>query len=144
MADRPAAPVEDLERVSEAESRLFASVRALDDTTVRSPSLLPGWTIGYVLTHLARNADSHVRRAVAAAEGVVVDQYPGGPAERAAEIEAGAHRRAAAVLEDLALSSARMLGAWAAAPDRAWSGVSRDAGGRERPLAELPVLGPWA
>ena len=36
------------------------------------------------------------------------------------------------------MSSARMLGAWAAAPDRAWTGISRDANGRERPLAELP------
>lgn len=138
MADHPTAPVDDLERVSEAESRLFASVRALDDAAVRSPSLLPGWTVGHLLTHLARNADSHVRRALAAAEGVVVDQYPGGLEERAAEIEAGADRRAASVVEDLAMSSARMLGAWAAAPDRAWTGITRDATGRERPLAELP------
>jgi maleylpyruvate isomerase len=138
MATRPAVPVDDLERVVEAESRLFASVRALDDSAMRSPSLLPGWTVGHLLTHLARNADSHVRRTRAAVERVVVDQYPGGMAERAAEIEAGAARRAASVLEDVAASSARMLGAWAAAPDRAWTGITRDATGRERPLAELP------
>jgi len=138
MASRPALPTEDLERVGEAESRLFASVRHLDDAAMRSSSLLPDWTVGHLLTHLARNADSHWRRTVASIEGVVVDQYPGGLSERAAEIEAGAGRAAAAILEDTALSSARMLEAWAAAPGGAWSGVTRDASGLERPLAELP------
>ncbi len=138
MATDPAAPVVDLERVSEAESRLFAEVRALDDATMRSPSLLPGWTVGHLLTHLARNADSHARRTLAAVEGVVVDQYPGGLAERAAEIEDGAGRHAATILEDVAVSSARMLEGWARVPDRAWAAISRDASGLERPLAELP------
>ena len=138
MATEAASPVDDLERVSEAESRLFANVRELDDATIRSPSLLPGWTVGHLLTHLARNADSHARRTLAAGNGVVVDQYPGGLAERAAEIEAGSGRRAAAILEDVAISSARMLEAWAGAPDRAWAAITRDASGLERPLAELP------
>jgi maleylpyruvate isomerase len=138
MASPPEAPTGDLERVSEAESWLFATVRALDDDDVRSPSLLPEWTVGHLLTHLARNADSHWRRTVAAIGGVVVDQYPGGLSERAAEIEAGAGRRAAGVLEDVALSSARMLEGWADVPDHAWAGITRDASGLERPLAELP------
>lgn len=138
MAMDPTAPVEDLERVSEAEARLFASVRALDDRAMRSRCLLPGWTVGHLLTHLARNADSHARRTEAAIQGAVVDQYPGGLAERAAEIEAGSGRHAAAVLEDVALSSARMIEGWATTPDRAWAGITRDASGLERPLVELP------
>lgn len=139
MATHPAAPVDDLKRVSEAESRLFSTVRALDHTAMQSPSLLPDWTVGHLLTHLARNADSHTRRTVASIEGVVVDQYPGGLAERAAEIEAGAGRRAASILEDVAMSSARMLEGWADVPDHAWAGITRDASGRERPLVELPA-----
>jgi maleylpyruvate isomerase len=138
MATHPPAPAYDLERVSEAESRLFGTVRALDDTAMRATSLLPDWSVGHLLTHLARNADSHVRRTEASVEGVMVDQYPGGPSERAAEIEAGAGRRAATIAEDVAVSSARMLEAWAGVPDRAWSGVTRDASGLERPLAQLP------
>ncbi len=138
MATTSAVPVDDLERLREAESRLAGTVRGFDDGTVRAPSLLPGWTVGHVLTHLARNADSHVRRTTASIEGVVVDQYPGGAVERAAEIDAGATRPAAAIVEDVALSSARMLDAWAGVPDRAWSGVTRDLSGRERVLAELP------
>ena len=138
MATSSPVPVDDLERVGEAEARLVSEVRTLDDAAMRSPSLLPDWSVGHLLTHLARNADSHARRTAAAVAGVVVDQYPGGMAERTAEIEAGAGRRAATILEDVALSSARMLAAWAAAPDRAWAGVTRDASGRRRPLAELP------
>ena len=138
MTTHAAAPVGDLEQVSEAEARLFAAVRALDDATMATPSLLPGWTMAHLLTHLARNADSHARRTAAAIEGVVVDQYPGGTAERQSEIDAGATRRAAAILEDVALSSARMLAAWADTPDRAWTGVTRDLSGTERALAELP------
>jgi len=132
------APVEDLARVAEAERRLFATVRALDDAAMRSSSLLPDWSVGHLLTHLARNADSHRRRAEAAIAGAVVDQYPGGMDERAAEIEAGAGRPAARVLEDVALSSARMLEAWVDVPDQAWAGITRDASGRQRPLVELP------
>ena len=138
MATPSAAPADDLAQVSEAEARLFATVRALDDADMRSPSLLPDWSVGHLLTHLARNADSHARRTAAAVAGRFVDQYPGGLAERAAAIEAGAGRRAAVILEDVAVSSARMLEGWAAVPDRAWAARSRDASGRERTLAELP------
>ncbi len=45
---------------------------------MRGPSLLPEWSDGHVLTHLARNADSVVRRMEGAARGELVDQYPGG------------------------------------------------------------------
>jgi len=138
MAPDLVVPVDDLAHASRAETQLFDGIRTLDDAAVREPCLLPGWTVGHLLTHLARNADSHARRTAAAAEGVVVDQYPGGRAERAAEIDAGAGRRSAAILEDIAESSARMLEAWAGAPTVAWAGVTRDLSGLERPLAELP------
>lgn len=131
-------PGEDLDHVAEAEERLFAAGQDLDDSALRTPSLLPGWTVGHLLTHIARNADSHRRRTIAAIHGVVVDQYPGGMDERAAEIEAGACRPAAQVLADVAMSSARMLESWSDVPDRAWAGITRDVSGRERPLAELP------
>jgi maleylpyruvate isomerase len=60
-------------------------------------------------------------------------------AERAAEIETGAGRRASSIIEDVAMSSARMLEGWADVPDYAWSGITRDSSGLERPLAELPL-----
>ncbi len=102
------------------------------------PSLLPGWTVGHVLTHVARNADSHLRRAEAAERGEVVDQYPGGFEGRAAEIGQGAARPAGALLDDLSSSSAALAAAWDGMPEGAWAHITRDVGGRERPLSALP------
>jgi maleylpyruvate isomerase len=87
--------------LSQSHQRLHATVRGLDDHQVREPSLLPGWTVAHVITHLARNADSVVRRLTAAAAGEVVDQYPGDPRRREAEIEKGADRSAAELVRDL-------------------------------------------
>src|SRR2546421_337158 len=83
-------PVAAIARVTGAHMRLLEAVDRLTDEQVLRPSLLPGWTVGHVLTHVARNADSHVRRTEAAIRGEMVDQYPGGYAAREAEIEAGA------------------------------------------------------
>src|SRR5580658_1203131 len=71
--------------------RLLATVDGLDEAGVRAPSRLEGWTVGHVLTHLARNADSHTRMLRAALRGESVEQYAGGAEERAANIEAGAN-----------------------------------------------------
>jgi maleylpyruvate isomerase len=139
MATTPAAPVEALAAVREAEGRLLDVVAGFDDAFVRGPSLLPGWTVGHLITHLARNADSQTRRTDAAIDGLVVDQYPGGSAQRSREIEQGAGRTADALRADLAASSGRLLDAWSDVPDHAWANVTRDASGSERTLRELPT-----
>lgn len=107
-------------------------------TKCEPPSLLPGWTVGHVLTHLARNADSHLRRSDAARRGEFVDQYLGGLTSREAEIEAGAARPAAAIVEDVSRSAGRVDRAWQALTPEAWLGRSRDANGQIRYLFELP------
>ena len=138
--DEPASvPLDDLTRVASAEARLASSLVTLTDEEVRRPSLLPGWTVGHVLTHVARNADSHRRRADAAARGEVVDQYAGGVAGRAAAIEDGARRPAAALVDDVARSRGAMQAAWRRVPVDRWGAVSRDVGGRARPLHTLPA-----
>ena len=139
MATIPEAPIESLAAVRESEARLLATIAPLDDATMTHPSLLPGWTVAHLLTHLARNADSHWRRTRAAIENVVVDQYPGGLEERSAEIEAGAGRRAGDVIADVRSATGRLLNAWSDVPAYAWSNVTRDATGRERSLHELPT-----
>jgi len=139
MTTSPDAPVEVLGAGREAEGRLLATIAPLDDATMARPSLLAGWTVAHLLTHLARNADSHVRRTTAAIAGVVVDQYPGGLAERAADIEAGSGRSAAAVRDDVGASTARLFEAWSDVPDDAWANVTRDASGSDRRLDELPA-----
>jgi maleylpyruvate isomerase len=131
-------PADDIEWVADAHDRCAAVVAPLTDEDVRRPSLLPGWSVGHLLTHLARNADSHVRRTRAALRGEIVDQYSGGTAGRQSEIEAGAGRPAAAVVNDVLTSARAVEAAWRDLPGDAWLAVSRDAGGEQRRLFELP------
>ncbi|MBP2414480.1 maleylpyruvate isomerase [Arthrobacter stackebrandtii] len=92
----------------EAQARLTKRTAGLSDADMRSPSALPGWSVGHVLTHLARNADAHARRLAGALAGADVPKYGRGQEQRAAEIESGAGRSAAAVLADLAASQSKL------------------------------------
>jgi maleylpyruvate isomerase len=94
-------PAEEIQGVRQAHARLHETLVGLDDATARRPSRLPGWSVGHLVTHLARNADSVVRRLAAAAEDRLIEQYEGGDAGRAAAIESGAGRTAAALVADL-------------------------------------------
>lgn len=108
-----------------------------DDLDPAAPSRLPDWTIGHVLTHLARNADSIVRVLEASARGEVVDRYEGGAAGRDREIEAGYARPVGEQLDDVAATIARLERAWAEQTD--WSGRSRETRGHEIPVSDLPA-----
>ena len=114
------------------------AIQPLTDAAVRQSIGLEGWTRGHVLTHLARNADSHCRRAAAAVRGEVIEQYAGGFEGRAAEIEAGAGRSAEVLITEFRTSSDALAAAWRGLPLPAWSQTTRDVGGRERPLRALP------
>ena len=102
----------DPQRASElcraAHARLNARVDGLDDDQVHAASRLPGWTVGHVLTHLARNADAHARRLGGALRGVDVPKYAHGPDQRRREIEDGTRRRAAEIVADLQASVQRL------------------------------------
>ncbi|MDI1462147.1 maleylpyruvate isomerase family mycothiol-dependent enzyme [Catellatospora sp. KI3] len=104
-----------------AHERLHRTLDRVDDLVVRQPSRLPGWTVGHVLTHLARNADSVLRRLRAAERGELVTQYEGGAAGREAEIEAGHDRPAADIVADLRAADAAVDEAFAAAAPEVWA-----------------------
>jgi len=131
-------PAADIDLCRRAHLRLAAVVEALDDDAVRAPSALPGWSVGHVLTHLARNADSVVRRLDGARRGEVVDQYPGGPDARAAEIEAGAGRPADELRADIEATSAAVDAAFVTFPAEHWDRLGRTVFGDELPVATLP------
>jgi maleylpyruvate isomerase len=95
---------------------------ALTDDVVRSPSRLPGWSVGHVLAHLARNADSHTRVIDGAGRGEVLTQYEGGTAQRAADIDRDAARPAAVHVADVESSAATLEAAWARAREWGWNG----------------------
>lgn len=104
-----------------------------------TPSRLPGWTLGHVLTHLARNADSFVRVIEAAARGEVVERYVGGAAGRDAGIEAGADRSWAELVDDVvATSRAATVAFTRAADEDLWDCRAID-GEVERPLGQFPM-----
>jgi maleylpyruvate isomerase len=128
----------DLSGMRTAQQVLLERLDGLDDGTARRPSLLPDWSVGHVLTHIARNGESIAWRLEAAAKGEVVEQYPGGAPARAAAIEAGAGRPAAELLFDLEASHVRIDAAVAAMTEATWSNETRDTDGPLRPADQLP------
>ena len=127
---------DDTSYVADAHSRLLAVTAGLTDEACRDPSLLPGWSVGHVLTHLARNADSFTWLCEGAAAGEVRDQYPGGQPQRNADIEAGCHRPAAEILDDLRSACGRLEAAFTAVTD--WEALCRVTIG-EQTLRRLPL-----
>lgn len=113
-------PTEVLPVVLAAHERLERTVEGLDDEAVRRPSLLPDWSIGHVLTHLARNADSHVRRLEGALRGEEVRRYPGGPEQRDRDILDGAGRSAAELAADVEATNRRLATTWRTCVEADW------------------------
>jgi maleylpyruvate isomerase len=127
----------DIEGCAGATARLLETIAGLTDEDARRPSLLPGWSIGHVLTHLARNADSVVRMVEGATRGESVWQYAEGQRER--EIEEGSGRGADALVDDVRRSADAVARTWAATSDEVWAtGVSRVRSG-DCPLAVIPL-----
>ena len=125
-----------------AQAALDAELAGLDDGTARRRSLLPDWSVGHVLTHVARNADSVVWRVEGAARGEVRDQYPGGLEQRRADIEAGAGRPAVELVAEVRASSAAVERVMRELPDAAWNAPSRTARGVVEPSRDA-VLSRW-
>lgn len=127
----------DIAGATAAHRRLQALLHGLTDDTARRPSVLPGWSVGHVLTHIARNADSHRGMLEAANRGEAAAQYPGGLEQRSGDIEAGAGRTAAALVADVATSAAALEAAWAAMTDDGWRGTGDTVRGPVE-VADLP------
>ena len=106
--------------VDAATARLLRTAEALDPAAVSAPSPLPGWTVGHVLTHVARNADAYTNLLTWARTGVETPAYPT-PAARAEGIESGAGRPLAAQIEDIRTAHERFADAAAAMPAEAWT-----------------------
>jgi maleylpyruvate isomerase len=123
-----------------AHQRLLAHLDDQDPSIeVTRPSRLPGWSLGHVLTHLARNADSHWRVFDAAQRGETTERYPGGAAQRDGDIEAGAPRAFPDQVADIRTAIWRLEAAWATTPSEGWTLVAPSPGGAE-PVADLPFM----
>lgn len=113
-----------------AHERLLTTGATVDDQTARRSSRLPGWSVGHVLTHLARNADGHVRRLEGALRGESVQRYPGGEDQRDRDIEDGSSRPARELQSDLADSAARLEDTWHRSAQAGWPSAELLAGDR--------------
>lgn len=122
----------------EAHGRLRATIEGLTDELAIQPSRLPGWQVAHVLTHIARNADSHVRMLRGALTDQHLEQYAGGMDERARDIEAGAKRPAAELVEDVLWSAVALEAAWDEMTSEAWNGFGLG-GSRLWPCSQMPV-----
>ena len=130
-------PTETLAWVVESTAHLIATAEQFDDAAVREPSLLPGWTRGHVLTHVARNADAVIRLLTWAATGVETPMYAS-PEARESEIEQGAGRSAAELLADVRESSERLALRAAQMTPEQWANEIVPRRGGPQPAAWLP------
>ncbi len=120
--------------IDQATARLLTTARGIDDAS--APSLLPGWSRGHLLTHIARNADGAVNLLTWARTGVVTPQYASWDA-RNADIEEGAGRPLSDQIEGLAQACARFAATAEAMPAEAWSATIRGTRGPEQPAARV-------
>ncbi|GAA4962457.1 maleylpyruvate isomerase family mycothiol-dependent enzyme [Actinoplanes utahensis] len=120
--------------VEDATAALLRAAEPLSDGEVGAPSLLPGWSVGHVLTHLARNADALTNLLTWARTGVETPAYAS-PEAREAGIAAGAARPVAEQVADIRAAHERFADAAAAMPAAAWA--------TPLPMARSAAVVPW-
>ena len=127
---------EAVKELGTATDSLIASIGGLTDADARGPSLLPGWTRGHVLTHLARNADGGTRLLGWARTGMPSYEYKSVDA-RAEAIEEGAGRPAVVLLADVSAASAAFAEAVAVMPPDAWQYMITWTTGQQSPAEHV-------
>lgn len=112
-------PAADIDSCVAAHRALIAALGPLTDEDFRAPSLLPGYSRGHVITHLASKARAHVCVFGGPSAGEVRHLHPDGhDADRAAD--AGAHRSAGELRADLRRSFELLEAAWQGLDDALW------------------------
>ncbi|OLF09881.1 maleylpyruvate isomerase family mycothiol-dependent enzyme [Actinophytocola xanthii] len=128
-----------LPKVRSATEMLVRLVGELDDRGMRGPSLLPGWTRGHVVSHLARNADGLVNLLTWARTGIEHPMYPSN-ADRDADIQEGSKRMARVLYEDLRAACDRLAVAAERLTDSQWEAVVTGRIPTPFPAAEIPAM----
>jgi maleylpyruvate isomerase len=115
----PAVPHAWLSGCAAAHRRLESVLDGLN-APVSGATALEGWTLGHLLTHLARNADAMTGVVRVAQRGEVTPMYPGGAARREADIQTGAGRPLDEQIADVRRSIAELETAWAETQVDVW------------------------
>jgi maleylpyruvate isomerase len=121
-----------------ATQRVLDEARLLSESDLRAPSLLPGWSRGHVLAHLARNADAMRNLLAGARAGQQRPAYASAEA-RAADIEAGAAADARELVDDLAAAAMAFRTTARQLPGEAWHFQVRMLDGASFPASKLLV-----
>ena len=125
------------DQIDQATQRLLDTARIITDPDLRVPSMLPGWTRGHVLAHLARNADGMRNVLAGVRTGQDRPAYASAGA-REAGIEQDAGRRATEHAADLAGSAMALRTVARQLPDEGWQVPVRMLDGTDFfPAAEL-------
>ena len=125
---------------AESHQRLLQSLDSLTDDQCREPSALPGWTRGHVLSHLARNAESHAHVLRCAARGEVGEQYVGGAKARKEGIETHALDSAESLVASVRKSIYALEGQWAATNSEGWQGHGVNSAGATIAMSDIVFL----
>ncbi len=127
------------EALESSTASLLRSLEDLGDDDVRAPSLLPEWSRGHVLAHIARNADAMVNLVTWARTGTETPMYASRE-QRAADIEAGAVRSAAELQADVRESHERLMAAVSDLSDEQWATSIRVGTGTTIEASSIPML----
>jgi maleylpyruvate isomerase len=114
-----------------AHSALIADLGRVGRVDPTTPSRLPGWSVAHLLTHIARNASSHVEMLAGR------PQYKHGMDSRNEDIETGSRRPWEQLVDDVESTCSALDAIWSQTTD--WSGISMTIVG-ERPKRMLPML----
>jgi maleylpyruvate isomerase len=118
--------------VVRSSARVLGTLADLDDDALRAPSLLPDWTRGHVVAHLARNADAIAGVLRGPLLGEVGHMYASRE-ERDAAIEEGSGRAVDEQVADLIAAEGRLLEVAARLAPTLY----------DEPGAALPGTGTW-
>ena len=126
-----------LDWVRQGHQRLEEELGKLAPDALAQPSILPGWTRGHVVTHLARNADALRNLLYWARTGERTPMYPSYEARNSA-IEMGSGRPLPEQLEDLKSASARFVEAAEQLDDGQWGATVETVQGQSMPARQVP------
>jgi maleylpyruvate isomerase len=110
-----------LDAVASAHRRLEELLGGLTDAQVLAPSLLPHWTRGHVLAHVADNARAFARVTERALQSRPSPFHPGGQVERDAHVEAMSTASADELRELVGQCNRDLEAVWSTVGDSDWS-----------------------
>jgi maleylpyruvate isomerase len=127
-----------MRQVDDATERLMDATGQLTDEDVDRQSLLPGWTRGHVLAHIAHSGDAMRNLLTWARTGIQTPAYASQKARDAA-IDAGARRPVAELLADVSESAVAFRAEACTLSDDAWQVAVRVLANPQFPAEQLLV-----